>query len=77
MSIFVQTEEVCAILKSLATGKACGPDQINNRVLKEVAESIAEPLTRLFNASPSRSTVPDIWKKANVSPIPKKTIKLQ
>ena len=72
VSIFVQTEEVCAILKSLATGKACGPDQINNRVLKEVAESIAEPLTRLFNASLSRSTVPDIWKKANVSPIHKK-----
>ena len=35
VSIFVQTEEVCAILKSLATGKACGPDQINNRVLKK------------------------------------------
>ena len=29
-SITVQKEEVCVILKSLATGKACGPDQISN-----------------------------------------------
>ena len=71
-SIIVQTEEVCIILNALDTGKACGPDQISNRVLKEVAEAISEPLTDLFNSSLSLSSVPDIWKKANVSPIHKK-----
>ena len=28
-SIIVQKEEVCILLKSLDTGKACGPDQIS------------------------------------------------
>ena len=64
-SIIVQTEEVCIILKALDTGKTCGSDQISNRVLKEVAEAISEPLTDLFNSSLSLSSVPDIWKKAN------------
>ena len=45
---------------------------INNRVLKATAETIARPLTNLFNSSLRSSTVPDIWKKANVSPIHKK-----
>ena len=71
-SITVQKEEVCIILKSLATGKACGPDQISNRVLKEVAEAISEPLADLFNTSFLLSSVPDIWKRANLSPIHKK-----
>ena len=44
----------------------------DNRVLKEVAEAISEPLTDLFNSSLSLSSVPDIWKKANVSPIHKR-----
>lgn len=71
-SITVHKEDVCTILKSLVTGKACGPDQINNRVLKEVAEAISEPLTDLFSSSLSLSTVPDIWKRANLTPIHKK-----
>ena len=50
-SIIVQTEEVYIILKALDTGKACGPDQISNRVLKEVAEAISKSLTDLFNSS--------------------------
>ena len=63
-STIVQTEEVCIILKALVTGKARF-DQISNRVLKEVAEAISEPLTDLFNSSLSLSSVPDIWKKKN------------
>ena len=65
-------QAITAILKSLETGKACGPDCINNRILKATAETITRPLTNLFNSSLRSSTVPDIWKKANVSPIHKK-----
>ena len=36
-SIELNTEEVQSTLKSLVTGKACGPDHINNRILKELA----------------------------------------
>ena len=62
-SIMLTCEEVCAVLKTLITGKACGPDQINNRILKEVADALCSPLTDLFNFSLRNSVVPDIWKK--------------
>ena len=71
-SIDLNTEEVQGTLKSLVTGKACGPDQINNRILKELAVELAPVLTDLFNTSLLHCTVPDIWKKANVSPVHKK-----
>ncbi|MCG8113710.1 MAG: reverse transcriptase domain-containing protein [Candidatus Thiodiazotropha taylori] len=71
-SINVQQEEVCSILKSLPTGKACGPDQINNKILKECAQQLSGPLTDLFNFSLENSSMPDAWKKANVTPIYKK-----
>ena len=71
-TIQLNTEEITAILKSLETGKACGPDCINDRILKATAETITHPLTNLFNSSLRSSAVPDIWKKANVSPIHKK-----
>ena len=59
-------------MKSLEIGIACDPDCINNRVIKVTAETITRPLTNLFNSSLRSSTVPDIWKKANVSPIHKR-----
>ena len=71
-SVELNTEEVQSTLKSLVTGKACGPDQINNRILKELAVELAPVLTDLFNTSLLHCTVPDIWKKANVSPVHKK-----
>ena len=71
-TMLLNTEEITAILKSLETGKACGVDCINNRVLKATAETITRPLTNLFNSSLISSTVHDIWKKTNVSPIHKK-----
>ena len=55
-------------LKSLKTGKAAGPDTINNRLLIE----LAQPLCDLFNFSLFSGKVPDIWKQANVTPIHKK-----
>ena len=70
-SLVLNPEEVLSILKSLPTGKAVGPDGVSNRILKELAEKIHIPLTRLFNHSLSKSCVPLDWKKSNVSPVPK------
>ena len=70
-SLGLNPEEVLSILKSLPTGKAVGPDGVSNRILKELAEKIHVPLTRLFNHSLSKSCVPLDWKKSNVSPVPK------
>ena len=71
-SIIVTPEEVRDTLKSLPIGKAAGPDLINNRLLKELAQPLALPLSDLFNLSLSSGSVPNIWKEANVSPIHKK-----
>ena len=71
-SIIVTPEEVRDTLKSLPTGKAAGPDLINNRLLKELAQPLALPLSDLFNFSLSSRSVPHIWKQANVTPVHKK-----
>ena len=60
------------LLKNLKPGKASGPDNISPRVLKELAETVSDPLTRIFRRSLSEGCVPADWKHANVSPIYKK-----
>ncbi|CAM4390866.1 unnamed protein product [Caretta caretta] len=49
-----------------------GPDALHTRVLKELADVIAEPLAIIFQNSWRSGEVPDDWKKANVVPIFKK-----
>uniref|UniRef100_A0A8C3IGC8 Reverse transcriptase domain-containing protein n=1 Tax=Chrysemys picta bellii TaxID=8478 RepID=A0A8C3IGC8_CHRPI len=46
-----------------------GPDTLHPRVLKELADVIAEPLAIIFENSWRSGEVPDDWKKANVLPI--------
>ena len=50
-SISISAYEVEDILKTLKTGKAAGPDSIDNRLLKEFARPLSAPLTDLFNFS--------------------------
>ena len=69
--------EVVKILKSLDTGKANGPDGISNRLLKETAGEIAEPLSSLFNKSFNQGKVPLTWKESNICPIFKKDDKTE
>ncbi|CAM5087257.1 unnamed protein product [Natator depressus] len=49
-----------------------GPDVLHPRVLKELADVIAEPLAIIFENSWRSGEVPEDWKKANVVPIFKK-----
>ena len=44
-------------------------------MLKATAESIAEPLDRLFTLSLSKGQFPKLWKTAGIVPIPKSTSK--
>ena len=64
--------EVKSILETLQTGKASGPDNINNYVLKTCSSELSHPLSKLFNLSLSLSKVPKAWKEANVTPVFKK-----
>ena len=71
-SISIRPQEVEDILKSLKTGKAAGPDSIDNRLLKELARPLSVPLTDLFNSSLAKGKVPNLWKQASVTPVFKK-----
>ena len=59
-------------LRTLKPSKSPGEDNISNDILRNVAKSIAIPLTILFNKSMKEETVRLDWKKANVIPIYKK-----
>ena len=66
------TKGVEKLLTSLDPSKACGPDNLSPRVLKELAPDIAPAVTRIFNVSYSTGKVPDDWRHANVVPAYKK-----
>ena len=72
-SIEVCVSEVEEILKDLNISKANGPDNVSNRILKQVANSIARPLAKICNKSLSSGIFPDKWKEAHVSPVFKKS----
>ena len=47
------------------------PDGIPNWILKDYAELLAFPITKIINASFKEQRLPFIWKLADVSPLPK------
>ena len=49
-----------------------GPDEIHPRVLRELAEVIAELLSIIYQHSLLTREVPEDWRLANVTPIYKK-----
>ena len=62
--------------------KACGPDLISPRLLKEGATILSKPLSIIFNRSLLQCYFPSYWKDANATAIYKKcrhiyAIKLQ
>jgi len=48
-SIQATVEEVLKALKNIDPSKACGPDRIPGRVLRDCSSQIAPSLTRLIN----------------------------
>jgi len=59
-------------LSNLDVRKSMRPNGMNPRVLREVADVIAEPLSIIFERSWRTGEVPEEWRKANVTPIFKK-----
>ena len=71
-TLVIDEFEVFNILNNFDVSKACGFDNISNKILKLCAVTIFKPLTRLINTSLSLGQYPTCWKMANVLPLFKK-----
>lgn len=70
--VIFDQEAVAKKIKTLRTASAAGPNEIHPRQLKEASNKLVEPLTRLFQFSIDKGTLPYEWQLANVTPIFKK-----
>jgi len=68
----IQEEAVNDLLCHLDTYKSMGTDGIHPRVLKELMEELAKPLSIIHQQSWLTGEVPDDWRIATVTPIYKK-----
>ena len=68
----ISVDGVRKLLNGLKVNKASGPDNIPNRVLRELADELAPSLHLIFAQSLSSSQLPSDWRNANISPIFKK-----
>ena len=71
-SIQLTPDEVAEVLRNLDPNKACGPDSIPNRLLRNIADKIGPSMCRLFNLSLSYGIMPDNCKLANITDVFKK-----
>ena len=69
--ITISADSVEEVLLSLNANKAAGPDEVENRVMKECAEEMAPKLQELFRKSIDEGEVPSQWKEAHIIPIHK------
>ena len=59
-------------VRDLQIHKACGPDGISARIIKECSEQLVAPLCILFRKSTNSGIFPGRWSEANIVPIHKK-----
>ena len=60
------------LLLDLDRHKACGPDGLSARILRECARELAVPMEILCRLSVEQGVFPARWKRANVVPVHKK-----
>ena len=65
----VEVEEVQTGLCKIKLTKAVGPDNVPHKILKELATSLAPPVTSIINNSVRQGIGPDQWKLGRITPI--------
>ena len=75
--IQIDEKGITKLLQHLNINKACGPDNISCRILKEAAEEIAPYLKFIFDRSLELQEVPHDWRTANITALYKKGDKSQ
>ncbi|RMC14066.1 hypothetical protein DUI87_09153 [Hirundo rustica rustica] len=73
--LIIEEVAVRELLKCLDIHKSMGPDGIHPRVMRELADELAKPLSTIYHQSWLTGEVLDDWKLANVIPIHKKDVK--
>ena len=67
--ITTSADEVKKLLKEINMYKSAGPDNVSPMLLNLASNSLAEPLSKVFNLALSSGTVSTEWKLANVVPL--------
>ena len=67
----ISVDNVEQKLSKLKLGKATGPDGIPAWLLRDFSTVLSRPLAAIFNSSVREGYVPQLWKSANITPIPK------
>ena len=70
--ITVTEHGVSKLLLKINPRKACGPDMISARILKDLAVELPPLLTAIYQKSFDCGEVPEDWRSANITPVFKK-----
>ena len=68
---YVDCKQIADVINAMPSNKAPGIDKVQTRVLKDSLLITFPFITSIINASLIASTFPEVWKTAEITPIPK------